>query len=326
MKRRGFTLIELLVVIAIIAILIGMLLPAVQKVRESAARSQCSNNLHQIIVATHAYESTYQRLPAGIIVPVSNVSTPITVNGTIFPTNGLYVNNGGPITDPPTGNTWASWCEQILPFIEQDNLQKALNLNQNQYGNCNGPNSNGAQVVKIFLCPSDRLDPPYQSTYMSGGTTYYFGMNSYGANGGTKSWYMDNTMRLDGVFYINSKIRMTDVKDGTSSTIFFGERFHFDPNWGAISTLGGWAWANYSAHQDYILSTPVPVNYQTPGPNPTQAQTDMRTCAYGSGHSGGANFVFGDGSVRFLTLASNSDLPLLQALSTRNGKEAVSVP
>src|SRR5262249_51448518 len=150
--RRGFTLIELLVVIAIIAILIGLLVPAVQKVREAAARMQCANNLHQVAIAAHNHHDTYQRFPAGINVPIG------TANGMVFPSNALYKN--GTIPDPPMPGFFISWCEALLPFIEQQNLQTNLNLNQNQYANCNGPTSTGAQIVKIYLCPSDPLTSP----------------------------------------------------------------------------------------------------------------------------------------------------------------------
>jgi prepilin-type processing-associated H-X9-DG protein len=123
------------------------------------------------------------------------------------------------------------------------------------------------------------------------------------------------------------------ITDGTSNTLMFGERFHKDPNWTAgtanVNIVGGWAWANYNASQDYLFSTPVPVNYMLPagsGPNPSFALTDNRICAFGSGHPSGANFCMADGTVRFLTLVSNADLPTLQALSTRAGNEAVALP
>ena len=222
-----------------------------------------------------------------------------------------------------------SWCEAVLPFIEQDNLVKQLDLTQREYANCLGLNSTGAQIVKIFICPSDPLDS-LVTTYTTGGNTYYFGMNSYLANGGTRHWYV-SSMRNDGVFWINSKVTLEGVSaaDGTANTLMFGERYHKDPAYTAINTLGGWAWANYLGGQDYIGSTPVPVNFQlapgTPigGPN---FYEDDRTCAFGSAHSGGANFAMCDGSVRFLSLTSNSDLVLLQALSTRQGGEPVSAP
>jgi prepilin-type N-terminal cleavage/methylation domain-containing protein/prepilin-type processing-associated H-X9-DG protein len=319
MRRKGFTLIELLVVIAIIAILIGLLVPAVQKVREAAARMQCANNLKQLALAAFNFESSYSRFPAGVNLPIAKQS------GAVFPTNTLVTS--GAIGQPPDGNQFISWAEALLPYIEQDNLRKQLDLTQREFANCNGPTSTGAQVVKILICPSDPMPSPV-STFVSGGVTYYFGMNSYGANGGTRSWYVGN-MSTDGVFYINSRVTIAGISDGTSNTLFFGERYHKDPAYTNIATLGGWAWANFNAPQDYILSSAVPVNYTLPPGTKTGAPAfpeDDRTCAFGSGHTGGANFAYADGSVHFLTLTGNSDLPLLQALSTRAGGEPVSPP
>ena len=317
MRRKGFTLIELLVVIAIIAILIGLLVPAVQKVREAAARTQCLNNLKQIGLAAHAHQDVYKRLPSGLNLPIS------TQSGAVFPTNFLV--KSGKIGQPPLPGQFVSWGEALLPFIEQANLQKNLNLTQREYANCNGPNSTGAQVVQIYVCPSDNLPNPV-STYTSGGTTYYFGMNSYGANGGTRSWYI-SSMTTDGVFYINSRVSIPGIRDGSSNTLLFGERFHFDPAYTNIANLGGWAWANYNAPEDYILSTCVPINYQLPAGTKTGAPNypeDDRACAFGSGHTGGANFCMADGSVQFL--ADSLPLPILNALGTRNGGEVVQIP
>jgi prepilin-type N-terminal cleavage/methylation domain-containing protein/prepilin-type processing-associated H-X9-DG protein len=316
MRRQGFTLIELLVVIAIIAILIALLVPAVQKVRDAAARAQCQNNLKQIALGTHNYHDVYKRFPPGINLPISSAS------GAVFPTNALYTS--GKIGQPPVPGQFFSWMEAILPYIEQAPLYNQLNLNQREYANCNGPNSPGATVVPIYICPADILPSNNVSTYTTGGVTYYFGMNSYGGNGGTRDWYISSMMN-DGVFWINSAVRMLGIIDGTSNTILAGERNHLDPNWAGISTLGGWAWANFNAPEDCLLSSPVPVNYLVP-PSPNQNQTDNRTCAYGSNHTGGANFALCDGSVRFLILTNNTDVPLLQALSTRNGGEPVSAP
>ncbi len=316
MRRQGFTLIELLVVIAIISILIGLLVPAVQKVRDSAARAQCQNNLKQLGIATHAFHDTYKRLPSGVNLPISKQS------GAVFPTNALVTS--GKIQPPPVPNQFISWAEAILPFIEQANIQRNLNLFQREFANCNGPGSTGAQVIQILICPSDNLDQTV-TTYTTGGVTYYFGMNSYGANGGTRSWYI-SSMTTDGVFYINSRIKLMGIRDGTSNTLLFGERFHWDPAYAGITTLGGWAWANFSAPQDYILSTPVPINFTLPQGTQTGAPNfpeDDRVCAFGSGHDGGANFCMADGSVQFLTSAM--PLTTLQALSTRSGGEPVNI-
>jgi prepilin-type N-terminal cleavage/methylation domain-containing protein/prepilin-type processing-associated H-X9-DG protein len=323
-QRRAFTLIELLVVIAIIAILIGLLLPAVQKIREAANRMKCSNNLKQLALAAHNHHDTFERFPAGVNLPIS------TQSGAIFPTNALYTS--GKIGAPPEPGKFISWCEALLPFIEQDNLQKNLDLTQREYANCLGPNSTGAQVVNILICPSDHM-PQKVTTYTTGGNTYYFGMNSYLANGGTRSWYVDINLSTDGMFYFNSSVNMAGVTDGTSNTFLFGERNHFEPGWTKGNTpfasIGGWAWANFNAPQDYIGSTRVPINYSIPpglSDPPPFAYQDPRVCAFGSRHAGGANFALVDGSVRFVSASSTSNLGVLQAMSTRAGGEVVNAP
>jgi prepilin-type N-terminal cleavage/methylation domain-containing protein/prepilin-type processing-associated H-X9-DG protein len=328
---RGFTLIELLVVIAIIAILIGLLLPAVQKVREAAARMSCSNNLKQVGLAVMNFEGSYGYFPPGVNVPIG------TASGMLFPTNILETRTNLPtVSQPPFPNQFGSWLEYILPYIEQDNLQKQLNLTQNQYANCNGPTSVGAQIVKIYVCPSDYLPNPV-TTFVTGGVTYYFGMNSYLGNGGTYSYYYgDNTYSVDGVFYMNSKTTIGGITDGTSNTFMAGERYHNDPvfnsaNLGVgkgIDSLGGWAWANFAAVQDCTGSTRVALNYRVPvGSSPTNfAVTDPRVAAFGSGHTNGANFVYCDGSVRFMSNGDGSNLVNYQALSTRAGGEVAILP
>jgi prepilin-type N-terminal cleavage/methylation domain-containing protein/prepilin-type processing-associated H-X9-DG protein len=316
MKRTAFTLIEVLVVIAIIAILIGLLVPGVQKMREAASTVKCANNLHQLGIATFSYYDIYNRFPSGVNLPISNAS------GAVFPSNHLYTS--GAIPNPPFPNQFISWPEALMPYFEQESLKKHLDLTRREYANCMGPESTGAQVIEILVCPADDAMPQV-STYTSAGITYYFGMTSYGANGGTRSWYVDN-MTTDGMFWINSGVKVEHVTDGASSTILFGERSYLEPNWTGMLERGGWAWANYDAPQDYLLSSAVPVNYTLPsGVASTQAMTDDRLCAFGSGHPTGANFLFADGSVHFLTLTSNTDLPLLQALTTRAGDEVIAV-
>lgn len=317
--KRGFTLIELLVVIAIIAILIGLLLPAVQKVREAAARMSCQNNLKQLGLACHNFEGTNGRLPPGLNIPISSAS------GAVFPTNALVTS--GKIGQPPMGNKFGSWLAWILPYVEQDNIQRGYNFDVREYGNANGPNSIAAQKVKIFMCPTDNLSPDVIE-YATGGTTYYFGINSYFANGGVKSWFI-STATFDGVFQINSRTTLLGIGDGTSSTLMIGERYSRDPQWADLPNRRGWAWSNYNAPQDCLAGALQPVNYVLPagsGPNPNFTLQDNRLSSFGSGHSGGANFVFCDGSVRFLALTGTSDLPTLQLLARPNDGQVVSVP
>jgi prepilin-type N-terminal cleavage/methylation domain-containing protein/prepilin-type processing-associated H-X9-DG protein len=325
--RQGFTLIELLVVIAIIAVLIGLLLPAVQKVREATNRISCTNNLKQIALATMNFESSYKRFPSA-------------VNLQIDPYYGAnMVGKFGPPPDP--SGSYSLW-EALMPFIEQDNLQKNLVFNQlNQYGimadsqyvNCVGQNSYGAQTIKILVCPSDQLPSPAQTTYTGdNGTVYYLGMTSYGGNAGSRGVYWQYATQ-DGMFCLNSKVKIADLTDGTSNTFFFGERFHWDPVWDALQTAsggqlinsyGGWAWANPYAMEDQTESAYSPINYLTPPgtTNLTYDLQDARLSAWGSGHAGGANFAFVDGSVHFLTSAVTQTV--LQALATRAGGEVIS--
>src|SRR5262245_39930514 len=165
--QRGFTLIELLVVIAIIAILIGLLLPAVQKVREAANRIKCANNLKQIALAAHNYEGVHGAFPTGHRPPV------MVVDG--VPTQGTNV-----------------WVE-LLPYFEQDNLYKFWDYNDNRKNVAGGKKATQAQVIQILICPSDPLDPVWELTRFHPDLTFpdwcfgFYGMTSYGGNAGTRS-------------------------------------------------------------------------------------------------------------------------------------------
>ena len=314
LRRGGFTLVELLVVIAIIGILIGMLLPAVQQVREAARRTQCANNIRQLTLACHNYESTFMRFPPGLNLPIGNDS------GMIWPNSSIHQAVG----EPPNRDQFGSWYVWIMPFIEQDNVYDNMNLYEREYANTNGPNSIGATVIDTFFCPSD-ISEDNVVTYETGGTTYYFGANSYFANAGVQSWY-HATATYDGVFYYNSKNTFSSITDGSSNTIFIGERYSLDPEYPALKNYRGWAWANVNAPRNYLAGALEPINYQLPagsGPNPSYALTDKKFSSFSSAHPGGCNMSMGDGSVRFLTLTTTGDLPTLQDLAIRNDGRVV---
>ncbi|HTU89965.1 MAG TPA: DUF1559 domain-containing protein [Gemmataceae bacterium] len=349
MKRRGFTLIELLVVIAIIAILIGLLLPAVQKVREAAARMKCQNNLKQICLASANFESTYQRFPSGLNVVIGSGS------------EALYATDppvavGGSSNPAPDPTRYYSIWTAIFPFMEQGNLYNTMsNVSSNftnplaQYAYCatatatNPLLSPGSQVVPMLLCPSE---PWTQFTNTYG--QYTFGITSYGCIEGTRTDYGSDLYTLppplyyvtpppgpykyDGVFYIDSATTIGMVQDGLSNTMFFSERTYTNvnqngPNAAIAQTtvrgVGGWAWCGWNSMEDYCLGSQSPINYS--GCNYPLGTTycDDRVAAMGSWHTGnGVNAAFGDGSVHFVS--ASISLLTLQILTAR--ADGVPVP
>jgi prepilin-type N-terminal cleavage/methylation domain-containing protein/prepilin-type processing-associated H-X9-DG protein len=308
MKRTGFTLIELLVVIAIIAILIGLLLPAVQKVRAAAARIQCANNLKQIGLAAHMYHDAYKRFPPGVNLPFTT-----TVGG------------GKQSAGPVLPGMYMSLFESLFPFFEQDNLYRQFNFTKDQYTNALGQTSPGATIVPLLLCPADSAIQ--QTTWNISAGTCYFGANTYGGNPGIYGFFT-TSMDETGVFYINSKVKIQSISDGTSNTFMFGERNRVDPTYDRIyggtgfGGRSGWAWTNTLPGFDYLFGAAEPINWVMPPTltsDPGFVYEDLRFSTYGSEHTGGANFALCDGSVRFLS--NTTPLITLQQLSTRNGGE-----
>ncbi|MFL5338716.1 MAG: DUF1559 domain-containing protein [Gemmataceae bacterium] len=306
MPRRGaFTLIELLVVIAIIAILIGLLLPAVQKVRAAAARAKCQNNLKQLALAAHNYHGVNERFPPGVY-QLSFAAAPKFRGVTLF----VY----------------------LAPYMEQDNLSRDWNYTDplvNTQTPASGPPAKTAALVPILLCPSDVINGP--NPFNSGSNRWY-SLTSYGGNGGSRS-YDPASAANDGIFFVigpgsqtapNSQaVRIADVSDGLSNTALFGERSHRDPNNDAaaaaitappngqqispMAQLGWWASSGGRlAAGDVSMSSFAPLNYQIPD-NPPMSYAaffplyEKRVNAFGSLHGGGANFALADGSVRFVS-------------------------
>jgi prepilin-type N-terminal cleavage/methylation domain-containing protein/prepilin-type processing-associated H-X9-DG protein len=325
--RRGFTLIELLVVITIIAVLIGLLLPAVQKVREAAARSQCVNSLKQIGLALHNYHDTFKYFPPGY------------VDGNTDP-------NSTPDNDVGPGWGWASF---LLPYVEQGNLYTQVNFKQPVGSGVNAAVSQ--QPLAVFQCPSDPLQqafPVYDSSFANPVATLahgnYVGCSGWeecfsGAGGnpqegsGTDGLSGGYGQAGVGVFYRNSRIRAAQVTDGLSNTIFVGERSgnHAPSTWtGAVPGGRCPAW----------MATQPPAPYAPP-PGPAYDNADfgealvLAHCnathlpnadfpifdpdVFYSMHPGGANFLFGDGSVHFLGGGINP--ATYQALATIAGHE-----
>jgi prepilin-type N-terminal cleavage/methylation domain-containing protein/prepilin-type processing-associated H-X9-DG protein len=292
-RPAGFTLIELLVVTAITAMLLGLLLAAVEKVRGVAARIHCSNNLRQLGMALHAYHNAVGTFPAG-----------------------MRYQRG---TDP---YLYMGWHTQALPYLEQDSLWRAT---QNAYQETRGflqnpPHLGLASVIQTYACPIDGCASDVQ---FAARDQVWVALTSYlGVEG--KDLYAS-----DGILFRDSGIRIADITDGTSSTLIIGERppspdFQF--GWwyaGAGQQSTGSADMVLGVEEQNVVSyarAPCPPGTYLFGPGQINDQCDM--FHFWSLHPGGANFVFADGSVHFLTY---SVAPLLPALASRAGGEIATV-
>lgn len=320
-RRGAFTLIELLVVIAIIAILIGLLLPAVQKVREAAARAKCQNNLKQLGIALHSYHDLQNRFPPGAENAVLPKPNP--------PGNTAFING-------------TSWLVYILPQMEQENLFRLYDFSLAYNNPVNA--AVGTNIVPSYFCPSGPdprrfLDPNTNLT--TNVTTHYYGVmgpagltnpTTITVNGqtvnytvgdpttngawsahGILSHYRENA----GSVSTNRRVKLTDVTDGTSGTLMVAERSVFPPPaTPSLNDYRTWIRGN-SGGSGATKCVTYPINSTW-----YNGSNNFNHISFGSNHTGGANFCNGDGSTRFIR--QNIDMNVYMALASMNSGEVVS--
>jgi prepilin-type N-terminal cleavage/methylation domain-containing protein len=317
-RRGAFTLLELLIVIAIVAILIGLLLPAIQRTREAAARIQCLNNLKQMGLAMHGYYDSRGYFPPGYsFVPPAN-QVP-----------GAAPGNAPAIDRPPSeiffrpNSPGWSWAAHLLEFLEQDNLARTISVDLP----VESPTNLDARItpVWVFVCPADREIGRFTVLTPIGLDLADAFTNSYAGCYGASRFLSTQPDWGDGVLYRNSRIRITDIADGTTNTLAIGER-------PALFTKTPWAGA---MTEGTARTTPnAPVHHSTIEPAQVMplARIGLKRLLdpfsepydFFSPHRNFVQFLLADGSGR--AISSSTDVAVLRALATRAGEEPVSLP
>ncbi|MEZ6064240.1 MAG: DUF1559 domain-containing protein [Planctomycetaceae bacterium] len=306
-QRRGFTLIELLVVIAIIAILVALLLPAVQQVREAARKSQCQDHLHNLVIALHDYEINHRCYPPG---------------GFSEGVSGTAAGNG------------LSFHVMILPFAEQKPLYDQFNFrgsNWTMYDDVISPLA--TEPIGLFLCPSGKETLSASET--SGGsriaTTHYLGVmgpktDHTGTpltpkiNGGnypaasTTGGSGHEGFATTGILRKQFISLVRDIVDGTSNTLMLGEL-----SWNKCNCYRGWPRGGGGSATAGMKNIENPINL-----TPYNGSNNFNDVSFGSQHPGGAQFGLGDGKVTFLS--ENIDMGIYRALGSRDEGEPAAVP
>lgn len=281
-RRAGFTLIELLVVIAIIAVLIALLLPAVQQAREAARRAACKNNLCQIGLAIHNYEMAQNVLPPGSVNPT------------------------GPVRSEPSGYHM-SWAVQILPYVDQPNVFRMIDFTVGAYDVKNEPARK--VLIPIYVCPSD---------FRSARDEHHVSASNYGGVHHEDEAPIDHGNH--GTFVLNLAVPIDSITDGTSNTLFIGEKALQPEELGWISgTRATLRNAGSPINHNLAgLRNQFPLQANPAGTVPVTAES---VGGFSSYHTGGAHFLIGDGAIRWVN--ENIELSLLRRLANRSDGQPV---
>jgi prepilin-type N-terminal cleavage/methylation domain-containing protein len=308
LRRRGFTLIELLVVIAIIAVLIALLLPAVQQAREAARRTQCKNNMKQLGLAIHSYESSTKVFPPSSTSPLGMGSWQYTAANSTSPTMHLH-----------------SFASLILPYVDSGNLYNNLNYNVSSVDPAN--RALASTILPFYKCPSFS-GTPYSTdpAYVGPGgiiKTATYALRNYVAMGAKTvmgfSGYPGTAP--EGIMYPLSKTGFRDVTDGTSNTVLLAEtRDQGAPVWidGSTATVAA-RWLNIASPT--FGGTSSSINYKPYYQAAMGGGGIDQIYGPSSQHTGGAHHLLADGSVRFIS--ENIDVVVYDNLVTRSGGEVV---